>query len=65
MENQNVNINEMSSEDLGLLLIEQYNQLANVQNNIQAIRNLLIDRKPKTQIISPKENNDGNNGTMS
>lgn len=58
MENQNVNIEEMSSEDLGLLIIDLFNQLNQVNVNISAVRNLLIERKPKTQIIAPQENND-------
>jgi hypothetical protein len=61
MENQNVNINEMSSEDLGLLIIDLFNQANQVNVNISAVRNILIERKPKTQIITTKENNDGNN----
>jgi hypothetical protein len=61
MENQNVNINEMSSEDLGLLIIDLFNQANQVNVNISAVRNILIERKPKTQIITTKENNDVNN----
>jgi hypothetical protein len=60
MENQNVNINEMSSEDLGLLIIDLFNQANQVNVNISAVRNILIERKPKTQIITTKENSDGN-----
>jgi hypothetical protein len=59
MESQN--INEMSSEDLGLLIIDLFNQANQVNVNISAVRNILIERKPKTQIITTKENNDGNN----
>jgi hypothetical protein len=61
MENQNVNINEMSSEDLGLLIIDLFNQANQVNVNISAVRNILIERKPKTQIITTKENSNGNN----
>jgi hypothetical protein len=65
MENKNININEMSSEDLGLLIIDLFNQANQVNANILAVRNLLIDRKPKTEIVQPQENNNGPNSGKS
>jgi hypothetical protein len=59
MENQNVNPNEMSSEDLGLLIFDLLNQRNQIDANLGIVRNILIERKPKTQIIAPQENTDG------
>jgi hypothetical protein len=56
MENSPVDIREKTSEELGLLLIEQFSQLSQVQNNVQAIRNLLMERQSKSPIIAPLEN---------
>ena len=56
MESQNVK--EISSEDIGLTIINLFGQRSQIEAEISRLGNILIERKPKSQIVTPKENSD-------
>lgn len=45
---KNIELDDMTSEDLGLLLSQQWQMLVQAQNNINAITQTLDKRKAKT-----------------
>jgi hypothetical protein len=56
MENQN--INDVSSEDIGLTIINLFGQRSQIEAEISRLGNFLIERKNKQTIVPPKENSD-------
>ncbi|MDD5459413.1 MAG: hypothetical protein PHF37_08490 [Phycisphaerae bacterium] len=52
---QNVNLETMSSEQLALILSEQYKQVFQVNQNIQAIEQLIRNRLAGAKIQGPPE----------
>jgi hypothetical protein len=50
MENQNVNIEEKTSEELALMLSDEHKKLFQTSQNILIIENLLRGRMPKVSM---------------